>query len=281
MDKKPIVLLLFFCIGAILLYPLYEDFHKILPSAPKFMPFNDNHMFEINDSSAYPFSLFQTLSFKNGIRTVKRETPPSSSSFSSQLYPAWWEIKLHLTSTGKYTCKEAKKNYTGDYSFSLLWTGCMERDMDDYLIYHENCDLLEWKAKEKSSDLPHLLPGSDFSEKPRFDFHYIFRRGKDLHFDFRVESFYVPQNNSDHKFYLTLPASLENTREPCSSNYNAFVMQGSNDICLEEEKIYLDTIEKSYTWKWKHQKQLREEKRPVFFTNSHKVKVKVSIIPHS
>lgn len=282
MDNKPIVLLLSFCIGALLLYPLFKDHHKILSSYPWLpMSLDDNHLLEINHFSACPYILFQPSCFKSGFRPLKKETPSSSPFFSSQVSPAWWEIRFHLTSTGKYTCKEAKKNYIGDYSFTLLWTGCMERDMDDYLIYHETCDLLEWEAQEKSSDLPDFLPGSDFSRKPRFDFHYIFRRGSDLHFDFRVESFYVPQNNSDHKFYLTLPASLENTREPSSSNYNAFVLQGSNDICLEEEKIYLDTIEKSYTWKWKHRKQLKGKKRPIFFTNSHKVKVKVSIIPQS
>lgn len=277
MDKKLVVLFLSFCIGGLLLDPLFENYHNTPPSFPWSEPFNPNHVFEINDFSVYPFP--PSLSFKNGVRPPEKEPVYSSPFPSRQFYPAWWEIRLLLTSNGKYTCKEAKKSYTGDYSFMLLWTGCMEQDMDDYLIYYENCALMEWKAHEKSPDLLHFLTGSDFSGKPRFDFHYIFRRENDLHFDFRVESFYVPQNNSDHKFYLTLPASLENSRESSLFNYNDFVYQGSNNICIKEEKIYLDTIEKSYTWKWKCQKQLREEKKSVFFTNSHRVKVEVSLIP--
>lgn len=281
MDKKTIVILLSFFISSFILYPVAEDLQKIFPSSPSSKAqLNDTPLSNISNFPFCFFALFLPSSFE------ERSIPPKNGIFShslsshSQLNPAWWEIRLHLVSTGNYTCKEGKKAYTGDYSFTLLWTGCMEQDMDDYLIYHENCDLLEWKAQEKSSDLLHILPGSDFSGKPSFDFHYIFRRGKDLHFDFKVDSFYVPQNDSDHKFYLTLPVTQENTREPSPFNYNAFVKQGSNSICIEEDKIYLNTIEKSYTWKWKHQKRLGEQKRLVSFTNSHKAKVKVSIMPH-
>lgn len=64
-----------------------------------------------------------------------------------QVEPSWWEIEIHLETIGDYPVKEGKKAYDGHYSFTLLWTGCMERDMDDYLIYHEASKLLQWEAQ--------------------------------------------------------------------------------------------------------------------------------------
>ncbi len=281
MDKKTIVIILSFLISSFIFYPGAEDLQKVFPSLPTSKAeFNGTYLLKTDNFAFFPITLFFRPYFKKESILSKKGNFSRSSISLSQLNPAWWEIRIRLTSTGNYACKEGKRAYTGDYSFALLWTGCMEEDMDDYLIYHENYDLLEWKAQEKSPDLLHNLASPDFSGKPSLDFHYIFRRGKNLHFDFKVDSFYVPQNNSDHKFYLTLPASEENTREALPSDYNAYVEQGSNSIFIEEDIIYLHSIEKSYTWKWKRQTKLQEQKKVVSFKNFHKVRVEISITPH-
>lgn len=220
--------------------------------------------------------------------TLKNKTrhPENEDSFLvlssySQVPPSWWEIKLLINTDGDYVVKEGKKSYTGHYSFTLLWTGCMEEDMDDYIIYHENSNLLQWEAQEKaqSPDFSGVLSADDFSGKPRFDFHYIMRRGEDLHFDFQVDGFFVPQNNSDFKFYLNFPTSKEKTKYPSKFDYNTYVSQGSNSIYIKEEEIYLITVEKTCLWEWKFQKRLSREKIPVSLSNSHKVEVAVSIMP--
>lgn len=207
----------------------------------------------------------------------------SSSSFPSyQPPPYFWEIKLVLSSSGEYKLEDGEKSNIGHYSFVLLWTGCMEQDMDDYLIYHENSELLEWEAQEKvhSAEASHILSGNDFSGKPCFDFHYILRRDKDLHFDFQVDGFYVPQDKSDRRFYLILPSSQENKNNSSQLDYNAFLLQGSNSVSVEEEEIYHQTIEKTYCWKWKHHQKQSGEERTVFFFHSHDAKVVLTIIPH-
>ena len=141
--------------------------------------------------------------------------------------PSWWEISIRVKASGSYTIKERKEPIQGAYSFILLWTGCMEEDMEDYIIYHETSKLLEWKAQEKafSFDKVKLLSEKDFSGKPHFDFHYILRKGNKLHFDFQVESFYIPQNQQQYEFYLYLPASEENKMYPSEFNYNDYILK--------------------------------------------------------
>ncbi len=201
---------------------------------------------------------------------------------TTNLSPYYWEIKIHIDSSGNYRIKEEEKSNEGRYSFVLLWTGCMEQDQDDYLIYHENSELLEWHAKEKvkHSELSRELTESDFLEKPKFQFNYIIRRGEDLHFDFLVESFSVPHAGSEQSFYLHLLASKENVKLPAEFNYNAYLTKGTNSIRIQEKDIYTDSLEKIYSWNWKHQKYMMRNEMPISFFNSHKVKVTLTIIPH-
>ena len=199
-----------------------------------------------------------------------------------QIKPYFWEIKLVLSSKGNYKVEGRKRSNIGQYSFVLLWTGCMEQDMDDYIIYHETSELVEWNAQEeaRSPNTSQIISGDDFSDRPIFDFHYILRRDKDLHFDFQVDGFPVPQDNSDPKFYLTLPSSYENKRISSQKNYNAFLLRGSNSIHIKEEEIYHHMIEKTYCWVWEFHQSLDTKKRPVAFSNSHNVKVMLTITPH-
>lgn len=286
MTKKILFLIILsFLIESFLIPPFVHDFQKLFTPLPL-----SKYLFQSLDA---PLSLRITHShlrflpssppwaLKNKTRNPENEDSFFVLSSFPQVPPSWWEIKLLINTTGEYIIKEGKKSYTGNYSFTLLWTGCMEEDMDDYIIYHENSNLLQWEAQEKalSPDFSGVVSADDFSGKPRFDFHYILRRREDLHFDFQVDGFYVPQNNSDFKFYLNLPASKEKTKSPSKFDYNTYVSQGSNSIYIQEEEIYLVTVEKTCLWKWKHQKRLSGEKTPVSLFNSHKVEVSVSIMP--
>ena len=197
--------------------------------------------------------------------------------------PKYWELRLLLTSTGDYNVKEGKKSNAGRYTFTVLWTGCMELDHDyDYLVYHEKSEILDWKAEEvaQSPESSHKLSEDDFPEKPFLDFHYIMRRASDLHFFFEVDSFYVPQNSSDQKFFLNLPASEEEAEPQAGFNYNAFLSKGSNRIHVKEDEIFLNPLEKTYNWNWKYHKWHKGSKNPVRFSNIHKAQVTLTIIPH-
>jgi hypothetical protein len=222
----------------------------------------------------------QILAFSS--RNIFPSVSSSKALPSLQIKPYFWEIMLVLSSNGEYTVENGERSNIGHYSFILTWIGCMEEDMDDYIIYHETSDLVEWNAREEvqSPGSSRIISGDDFSKRPDFDFHYILRKDKNLHFDFQVDGFCVPQETSDAKFYLTLPSSYENKRPSSQVDYNAFLLQGSNNIQIEEEEIYQHTIEKTYRWTWKHHQSLSEKNKPISFSNFHNVKVVLTIIPH-
>lgn len=210
---------------------------------------------------------------------------PSAYSFlfppSDQALPLWWEIKILLISNGNYKVNEENSSYSAHYSFTLLWTGCMERDNGDYLLYYENSELISFEAKEKGifPESTKIIGTDDFQDKPSFKLNYILKKGENLHFDFFVRSFIIPQNESEHKFQLSLPASKENSRRSSKIDYNLFVSKGSNLIFLKEKEIYLNTVKKKFAWKWKYQKPHIPRSMLAFFSNSHDVKVEISILP--
>jgi hypothetical protein len=210
---------------------------------------------------------------------------PGYSSFfstSDQALPLWWEIKILLRSSGNYKIEEEDSSYSANYSFTLLWTGCMEKDNGDYLLYHDNSELISFEAEEKGRypQSTKIIYADDFPDKPFFKLNYILRKGENLHFDFSVKSFLIPKNKSRHKYQLCLPASKENSYRSAEIDYNLYVTKGSNLISLEEKGIYLDTVEKKFTWKWKYQKPHLPQRMPSFFFHSHDVKVEISIDPH-
>jgi hypothetical protein len=200
----------------------------------------------------------------------------------SQTNPLWWEIKLVLTAKGDYKLEEGRTSYLGNYSFTISWTGTMEKDDTDYLLYHSNCKLLEWEAQEGISqpEILKYLKTDDFADKPSFKLIYILKKGKYLHFNFTVEGFSVPQSESADRFYLCLPSSEENAQNVSEMDYNSFVSRGSNQIFFEEDKIFGGPAEKTFAWHWKNQKWQLFQNRTVFFSNRHQVKVNISIVPH-
>ena len=217
--------------------------------------------------------------------TVPHLLPPAYSFLfphSDQVLPLWWEIKILLTSNGNYKIDERNSSYSAQYSFTLLWTGCMERDNSDYLLYYENSELISFEAEEEGifPESTKIICSDDFHDRPSFKLNYILRKDENLHFDFFVKSFLIPQNESERKYQLSLPASKENSRHSSEIDYNLFVYKGSNLIFLEEKEIYLDAVEKKFAWKWKYQKPHIPRSIPKFFSNSHDVKVEISIDPH-
>jgi len=201
----------------------------------------------------------------------------------SPIRPLWWEIELVLTTKGDYKLEEAPATYSGNYSFTISWTGTMEKDDADYLLYHSNCKLVEWEAGEELSrpEVLKFLKTDEFANKPEFKLVYILKKEADLHFSFWVEGFFVPQNESPNKFYLCLPSSEENAQSVSGIEYNSFVSKGSNQISFEEDKLSSAPVEKTFTWYWKNQRWTLLQDKTVRFSNSHQVKVKISIVPHS
>jgi hypothetical protein len=194
--------------------------------------------------------------------------------------PSQWDIDVLLSSRGKYRVRESDTTYLGTYSLKALWRGCMEKDEDDFLLFHESCELLEWDIQEvaqfPSSTI--LLTRKDFPDKPAFDFRYLLHRGNEIHLDFVIRGFSVPRVRSKNTFYLDLPTSKENS-ESSSVVYNFYISKGSNKVSLDSETISRDHVEKTFKWSWNHQKWFPSAEETVFFSNTHDVEVTLTVIP--
>jgi hypothetical protein len=196
--------------------------------------------------------------------------------------PQWWEVSINLKTDGDYKLDEGGPTFAGRYSFAIRWTGWLEKDDHDYLLYRLDCRLSDWEAKETASltEYPGFLTAEDFRERPAFALKYIIRDGEDLCLDFIVDRMDVPQARLEDAFPLLLPSSEQNGQRESQIDYNAHVIKGSNRVELPESAIYAGPVARTYTWTWKHQEWLPQERRTVLTSQSHKVEVCLSIIPH-
>ena len=204
------------------------------------------------------------------------------SSAGAQAVPLWWEIVLDLKSDGEYRLEGSDSACRGRFQFSLSWTGWMEKDDEDYLLYRFNCELSDWRAEETttSSGASSVLLTPGFREKPSLDLKYIFRRGGELHVNFIVNGITVPQSASEDSWPLLFPSSEENDQRDAQVAYNACVAKGSNRVALEEKEIYAGPAARKFAWDWKHQQWLLKQQHNVFNSQAHRVEVSLSIIPH-
>jgi hypothetical protein len=195
--------------------------------------------------------------------------------------PSYWDISLQLKTEGDYKWDEGGPAVVGHYSFAVRWTGWLEKDDHDYLLYHLGSQLCSWEAQETASltKSPLVLTTKDFRERPVFILKYIIREGENLNLDFLVEPMAVPQSRPEDAFPLLLPSSAQNGQREWEVNYNACVIRGSNRIELPESAIYSGPVDKAFTWAWKHQKWLPLEGRTVFASQSHQAVINLSITP--
>jgi hypothetical protein len=195
--------------------------------------------------------------------------------------PLWWEINLDLKTHGEYKLEGKDSAVTGKYGFSIRWTGCLEREDQDYLLYHFDSRLSRWEAQETSSSprAAVVLTTPDFKEKPFLNLKYILRKDNDLFLDFLVDGMVVPQNGSEDSFTLLFPSTQENGQRNLDVDYNACVVAGSNCVSLKESEIYVGPVTKDYSWTWKHQAWQLKERRTVFTAQSHRAEVSLSLIP--
>lgn len=195
----------------------------------------------------------------------------------------WWEIKILLESKGKYKYKESKTAFAGTYAYSILWTGCIERDQQDFILYHENSDLIQWEPseKKKAADSDEFRATKKFSGEPSFELHYILRSGKNLRFDFLVKGFDIPQHCSVKKTYLHLPASKGNTDNPTDLDYDLYISKGTNNVEISRDMLDQSCVKKNFKWTWQREKRFGSREGAPYLFHFHDVDVKVSVIRHT
>jgi len=199
----------------------------------------------------------------------------------AQAVPLWWEIVLDIKSHGEYSIGGGDSSCRGRFHFYLSWTGWMERDDEDYLLYRFNCRLSDWQAVETTiaDGATTVLLTPDFLEKPSLDLKYILRRGGELHLNFIVNGIAVPQSASGDSWPLLFPSSGENDQHAGQVTYNACIVDGSNRVALEEKEIYAGPAARKFAWDWKYRQWLLRQQHNIFNSQAHRVEVSLSIIP--
>jgi hypothetical protein len=201
---------------------------------------------------------------------------------SGTLHPreCWWEIIIQLTSKGTYSLEKANTSYSGKYGYTIQWSGCMEQDGEDFILYYENSELLRWEPQEnkKRSDISEIKMTKEFTEKPSFAFNYILTKKDNIHFDFLIRGFHVPQQNQNSRYYLHLPASKENSYHPTDIAYDLHVNKGSNHVHFSRADLLKEHSKKDFHWSWKRHSSLGSAKEASYLTHSYDVDVEISIL---
>lgn len=203
-------------------------------------------------------------------------------SAAAQLTPLWWEISIVLKTDGEYKLEGTESHCQGKYSFLIHWKGCLEKDDEDYLLFHVDSRLSDWKAQETVSSPRNTttLTTPDLKKKPSFSLKYILRRETNLFLNFLVKGIVVPQSGGKDSFFLFFPSSEENGQRHAQVDYNACVVEGSNGVSLEEAEICAGPVTKDYAWTWKYQQWQFRQQLLVLTSQSHRTCVSLLIIPH-
>jgi hypothetical protein len=195
--------------------------------------------------------------------------------------PLWWEVSLLLKTEGEFQLDEGAPSTAGHFSFAFLWTGWLQKDDHDYVLYRLDCRLRDWEAQETYSlpEATRVLTTNDFPDRPGFKLNFFIRVGDSLNLDFLADGMAVPHAGSGDLFPLLLPASEQNDQKKSEINYNDHVIKGSNRVEVPESALYSGPVTRSYSWTWKNRQWLLKGQRTALTSQSHRVQVDLSIVP--
>jgi hypothetical protein len=195
--------------------------------------------------------------------------------------PTSWDVRLTVTARGEYGLEGRDVRVGGRYEFTIVWSGALHVDDEDYLLVHGGTTVMNWTAEERSlsSERVDVLTTTDFPDKPDLRVNYILKMEDGLHVDFIVHGFDVPLGDAGDTFYLHLPASAENAENPGGLKYGLSLVSGSNAVTLDEKKIHRGPAEETFRWSWRRRGWIQRQEQTILEANRHDVEVRVVIIP--
>jgi len=193
--------------------------------------------------------------------------------------PRRWKIEIRLITEGSYSVREGSRSFSGDFLYEAAWSGGMERDDDDFLLYHIQNKIVRWKLEEDAEAGEGGEPSSlkELPEKPVFRMNYILTEGPRLRFDFAIEGLAVPRAASVNKFELAFPRTKSGSPDSAAAGYDGAVIQGSNDVCLRVVDTGLPRVERSFRWRWKNRQASPRSSLEASFAGSSETRVQVTM----
>lgn len=166
---------------------------------------------------------------------------------------AWWNVRVRLETRGRYSLVRDTAEFAGEYVYEAVWTGSLERDGPDYILYHASLETVRWELKERAGPGPdaNVLSEKDLAVRPVLRMNYVLSEGGWLRFFFTVEGFPVPRHVSPETFALVMPCSRKEALAAFTAGYDEAVSEGSNDVSLDERELRNGPVERVFRWEWK------------------------------
>jgi hypothetical protein len=197
--------------------------------------------------------------------------------------PSWWEVSLSMSVKGGYVIEGGGAPISGEFTCRVQWTGTIELDDKDFLLYHLKTDVLEWRLSEKAG-LPKeesRLLADGTSEAPKLLLNYVLREGSNLRFDYEFLEVPVPLHASPAKAKLEFPRSSGHAAFSPGADYESRVDLGSNQIIIPGSDLERRAAERTFSWKWQREKRIAAGSGTFLLTQRHTAEAVVSLIAHS
>jgi hypothetical protein len=196
--------------------------------------------------------------------------------------PSWWEVSLSITVKGGYIIEGAGTPLRGEFNCCALWTGTLELDENDFLLYHFKTEVLEWRLAEKSG-LPKgesVLLAQKTSETPHLRLNYVLREGSDLRFDYEFREISIPLHASPVKANLEFPRSSGHVALSPGSSYGSGVGRGSNQVVIRGSDLERRAAERTFSWEWQREKRIAGDSGTFLVTQHHTAEAVVALVAH-
>jgi len=197
--------------------------------------------------------------------------------------PPWWEAQLRLEVRGTYRVEVGGATYDGDFLCRARWTGSLEKDGPDVLLYKLGAEIEDWRIRETDVSAASLstVTERDIPVQPALRVNYFLRRENDLEVDLVLEGLRVPLHAAPLAFDLLLPSSEEDRQSAAGRDYNTGVLKGSNRVYLDGDELGDRQVEKSFEWSWESRIWSMEQEEIAVFRSRHTARVTLTVIPRS
>lgn len=186
----------------------------------------------------------------------------------------WWEVRLTVATTGRYSLRGDGPTVTGEYALRARWEGRLEPEADDFLLVHIKTELLEWRLREASGPAGNeAVRDAPASPKPALRLLYVLKDGHDVEFAFELGEIGVPLRPSSLRIPLELPRSL-------GRDYGAAVCHGSNRVAVPEAEFQKGVPERRFAWDWRRVRPYFRQDLVFFMDQSHSVEATLILVPH-
>ena len=193
--------------------------------------------------------------------------------------PRLWSIRVQLKLKGGYVYDGADRVLKGEFVYETAWNGVLEKDGEDFILYHGRLEPLAWQIEEKDAAGGDCRPLDETALPKRPEFRMIYLLGEDklLRIYFTVDGFRVPIRDSVEKFDLVFPASKRESED--DSDYKDSIVKGSNDISFERSGLHRGPLQRSFLWKWKRYFPTTVQGSSLVMSEMHEVEVLIDITP--